>query len=174
MKNGKKLFGMCAVVGGVSLIVVADGIRPVVSDPIPELDAASVKTELADFLPRYILTLEGDGDQAITDLYVADDRFTWFTDGKALYTSSQDVVESLDGLEASGVELRTELAGTTIVPLSRSLAAISSEFSTRATANGLQAFTFAGVITMVVERQPDGVWKVVRGHSSTPAGPPQE
>jgi|GEM_PF-2416727 len=175
MKSGKKLGGVCvAVVGVVSLVVVADGTRPIVADPMPRVDAGSVKAELEKFLLRYVQTLEGEDAQAVTDLYIDDDRFTWFTDGKALYTSAQDVVKSLDDLEASGVELRTDLANTLVVPLSRTLATISSDFSTRGTVNGQESFAFAGVITMVVERQADGTWKVVRGHSSTPAGPPRE
>lgn len=174
MRSGKKLGVSCtSVVGVAAFIVIADGVRPDLASHAQQFDVGGVRAELEGFLPRYIETLEGDDDRAITALYVADDRFTWFTDGKALYGSSQDVVESLDSLKSSAVEMRTELANTEVIPLSRELATISSEFNTRATTEGQEAFAFAGVITMVVERQTDGAWKVVQGHSSTPADPPR-
>lgn len=174
MGSRRKLAGSCALVIGVtSLVVVADGVRSIAVDPTPEFDSARITDELDGFLPRYIQTLESDNDQAIIDLYVDDDRFTWFTDGQALYTSPQDVLKSLDGLEASGMELHTALTNIRVVPLAQNLATLSAGFSTRATTQGQEAFEYAGVLTMVVERQRDGAWKVVRGHSSTPAGPPR-
>ncbi|UYV11718.1 MAG: nuclear transport factor 2 family protein [Phycisphaera sp.] len=174
MGSRKKFAGSCAlVIGMTSLVVVADGVRSAATDPTPEFDAARVTEELDGFLPGYIRTLESDNNQAIAGLYVADDRFTWFTDGRALYSSAQDVLKSLDGLEASGMELHTALTNVSVVPLAQSLATLSAEFSTRATTEGQEAFAYAGVMTMVVERQADGQWKVVRGHSSTPAGPPR-
>ncbi len=175
MGSRKKLAGSCALVIGVtSLVVVADGVRSFMSEPNPPtFDAAKVKAELEGFTPRYIKVLEGDDNQAILNLYVTDDRFTWFTDGKALYTSPQDVVDSLKGLDQAGFEVRTIVTNASIVPLTSDIAALSAEFGTRATTQGQEAFAYAGVMTMVVERQADGMWKVVRGHSSTPAGPPR-
>lgn len=174
MKHRVKLGVVCvSVVGAAALAVVASGSQPDATDATQQSDLNSVRTELEGFLLRYVETLAGDDDHAIRALYVADDRFTWFTDGRAIYRSSQDVVDGLDSLRASAVELHTDLANTAVLQLSRKHATINSDFSTSAKTEGQEAFAFTGVITMVVERQPDGTWKVVQGHSSTPAGPPR-
>ena len=86
-------------------------------------------------------------------------------------SSPDDVIESLRGY--ADVRFETTNSDLEIVPLSRSLASASMSFRTTLTIPASEDYTFAGVITWLVEKSPEtGAWRVVQGHTSTPGGPP--
>jgi hypothetical protein len=130
-----------------------------------------VVAEALAFLSHYNDTLYGDDEAAIRGLFVADDRFAWFTDGASSYGSADDVLSSLG--QYAGMSFETELSSKEVTPLTPSLAAVSTVFHTTLTIPGADDYVFGGVITWLLERSPDsGAWQVLRGHTSTPGGPP--
>jgi hypothetical protein len=147
-------------------------------------EIARIESEVRAFASHYIETLHGDDEDAIRQLFVADGRFTWFTDGAQSYASGDDVVASLK--RYAGMEFDTTLSDVVVTPLSRTLATLSSRFQTTMAIPNADDYTFGGVITWVLERSADlnstneqvaveesgAVWRVVSGHTSTPGGPP--
>lgn len=128
--------------------------------------------EVSEFLANYEKTLESTDDAEIRRLYVDDGRFAWFTDGRKLYRSPQDIVDALASLRSNGLTLDTVYREVEPMALSENLASLRAEFATQAHTKAGPAFRFAGVITMLLERSPTGQWRVLTGHSSTPGGPP--
>lgn len=133
---------------------------------------SSVEKEVAAFFASYGKTLQRGDAREVRALFVADGRFAWFTDGALRYRTRKDVVKALQGLAAAHTRLETTYSAVSIVPLKRDLATLSAAFRTRALVANGPGFRFSGVVTMLVERSPQGRWRVVRGHSSTPGGPP--
>jgi len=142
-------------------------------DSGPDDTIAVVESAVA-FVERYRDTLESRDLEAVRKLFVDDDRFAWFTDGKKRYASAGDVIRGLEELAASGVMLSTEFSNLKAHALGTSQAAVSTDFQTQGFVGGKEAFQFGGVITMLLEKSVDGRWRVLSGHTSTPAGPPSE
>jgi predicted XRE-type DNA-binding protein len=133
--------------------------------------AGQVKQQVSAFLTHYIQTLERKDEQAVRALFVSDDRLAWFTDGKRSYSSADEVLAGMQRYDSMRFE--TTLADVRVLPLGANLASADSTFVTRLTIPGSAGRTFGGVITWLVEKDPaSGDWKVLRGHTSTPGGPP--
>lgn len=178
------LAGALTAAGLGLLLVAASQAEPAVpAAQVAPTGGAAVSQELTDaarervvaealaFLSRYNHTLYGDDEAAIRGLFVADERFAWFTDGALSYGSADDVLTALG--RYAGMTFATELSSKEVTPLSPSLAAVSTAFDTTLTIPGADDYTFGGVITWLLERSPaSGTWRVLRGHTSTPGGPP--
>ena len=142
------------------------------SDLDPD-DSDIVVEEVEAFLAHYIETLESKNEEAIRDLFVADDRFAWFTDGKRSYSTPEDVLAGMRRYDE--VEFKTALSEVHVVPVSAMLASVWSDFRTKLTIPGADDFEYGGVITWLVEKDRNaGTWRVLLGHTSTPGGPPSD
>jgi hypothetical protein len=136
-------------------------------------DDGSVKTEVSAFFAHYLETLESRDAEAIRTLFVADDRFAWFTDGVKSYSTPDDVIAGLSVY--AHLYFETTLSETRVVPLGASLASARSKFNTTLTSAQPDdwEYEYGGVITWLLEKDPEsGEWKVILGHTSTPGGPP--
>lgn len=133
--------------------------------------AAQVENEVKAFLEHYIATLEGGAERGVRELFVADDRFGWFTDGVQSYATADDVLAGMRRF--AGITFKTTMSDVGVKPITATLAIAESKFHTRLTLPGSETHEYGGVITWVLERAgTDGPWKVLEGHTSTPGGPP--
>lgn len=132
-----------------------------------------IEAEVSAFVAHYVETLEGGDEPAIRELFVADDRFEWFTDGARSYASAEDVLAGMRRF--AGVRFETTVSELRVVPLSESLASARSGFKTELSLPDGTLHEYGGVITWLVERDPEGgPWRVLLGHTSTPGGPPAD
>ena len=141
-------------------------VRPAKSQGETVSSQEQVRTEARAFLTHYKKTIEGDDSEAIRELFVDDGRFAWFTDGERRYTSADEVLAGLAGLE--GMTFSTDVSEVEVVPLTTGLAHARTAFHTKLHRGGAVVFEFDGVTTWLLERQKDGEWRVVTGHTSTP------
>jgi len=144
---------------------------------VTSLALAAPRTEPArpplEFLRAYLDDLERAEPSDVRRHYADDGRFAWFTDGVRRYDDADAVARGLEEVRASGVRLRTALENPETVELAPGLVAVRAGFKTSGlTPGGDEAFAFAGVMTLILERDGRGAWRIVQGHSSTPAGPP--
>ncbi|MGE3180824.1 MAG: nuclear transport factor 2 family protein [Phycisphaerae bacterium] len=157
--------------GGVLTLLVI-GVIATCGTTVYVAEDTDAEKELRAFVDRYKNTIEADDMEAIRDLYVADKRFAWFTDGRLLYKTRDDIVDSFNGFAASGMTFSTELTDVRETPLGDDFATIDMSFATKANVREGQGFSYAGAMTMVLERSADKKWRIISGHSSTPGGPP--
>lgn len=137
----------------------------------PDPEHAGVETQARAFLDHYILTLEAGDEDAIRALFVADDRFAWFTDGARSYASPEDVLAGMKRFNA--LRFETTLSDVRIVPLGAALASARSSFRTHIEIPGSEDQAFGGCITWLLEKDSvSGQWRVLLGHTSTPGQPP--
>ncbi|MEO1228463.1 MAG: nuclear transport factor 2 family protein [Myxococcota bacterium] len=151
--------------------VAADQIRTMrLVEEGPSRPSSVVEFEAKAFLAEYFETLRKGDEDAIRALYVKDGRFRWDTDGDTSYRSGDDVLASLRG--SQGLEFDTQCGSMEVVVASPSHAHVRCDFSTRALrSDGAPVFSFGGVMTFFIERQIDGPWAVVRGHTSSLRAP---
>lgn len=132
-----------------------------------------IDSEVRLFLKQYLQTLEGGDEEAIRRLYVDDERFMWFSDGAVSYRSPDDVLNGLNRF--ASIKFHTDISDVEVVPLTPAYATASTGFSTELEIPGAENYTFGGVITFLLERdEASGRWAVLRGHTSTPGGPPDD
>lgn len=132
--------------------------------------ARATAVDVARFLTHYIATLEARDPDAVRALFVDDERFAWFTDGERSYASPDEVLAGMQ--RYAELTFRTQLSDVQITPLDPRHAAASTRFVTELSGAEMPAYRYGGVITLIVERT-DGGWRILRGHTSTPAGPPR-
>lgn len=163
--------GPCALLAVAALAVPAltASARP---EPTAEEAPRSVQ-QVKDFLAGYLAALESRDEDALPDMFVADGRFRWFTDGALSYASATDV---LDGMrQYGGARFATVLTDVRVVLLGERHASASATFRTDLTIPGADDHSYGGVITWVLEREAERErWRIVTGHTSTPGGPPRE
>jgi len=134
-------------------------------------DCSRAEAEVKAFVSHYIQTLEARDEDAIRELFVADDRFAWFTDGARSYDSADDVIAGMRHYR--DVRFKTTLSGVRVILLGGSHASVRSKFQTELTMPGSRNHAYGGVITWILEkRMSRGEWRVVLGHTSTPGAPP--
>ena len=133
---------------------------------LTDAERARVESEASDFLASYLEVIGGDDPEAIRGLYVDDERFAWFTDGEKRYTSADDVLAGLAGME--GKTLSTDVSEVEVVPLTPELAHARTVFHTEINQGGALVFEYEGVITWLLEEAEGGEWRVLTGHTSTP------
>lgn len=130
--------------------------------------------EVRRFVEAHRLATERRDARALRPMYAPAERFTWYEDGAPRYTSVDEVLAGLAAFPPE-MPLRTTYAGVTVEPLGADAARAAMRFETTAGA-GPDAFSFDGVMTMVLERTAEG-WRIVSGHTSTGgagAGPGRE
>ena len=110
--------------------------------------------------------IESNDTEAIRGLYVADERFAWFTDGVKKYTSADDVIAGLASMQ--GMKFSTEVSDVEVVPLTPDLAHARTVFRTKILQGETVVYEFSGVITWLLEEVQAGEWRVLTGHTSTP------
>lgn len=133
---------------------------------LDESDRARITAEVTDFLAHYLTVLEAGDSEAIRELYVADERFAWYTDGEKRYATVDELLASLAGME--GMTFSTESSEVEVLPLTPELSHASSAFQTKITQGERVVFEYGGVITWLLERSGGDRWRVLRGHTSTP------
>ena len=134
-----------------------------------DVDHVAVADEARAFAAHYIATLESRDEEALRALFVADDRFAWYTDGALSYASADDVLTGMGAY--AGISFKTALADVTPVVLSAQHVSLRTRFETTLMIPNTDNFIYSGVITMLLEKRNEA-WRVVLGHTSTPDGPP--
>ncbi len=158
---------LVAVLGAFAL--VASPLLPTHQDAAPE--HAAIAAEARVFATHYIETLEGKNEDAIRTLFVADERFAWYTDGALSYADADDVIAGMRAY--AGITFKTTLADITPVVLDSRRVSLRTRFETTLTIPNADDFTYGGVITWLLEKsEHDNSWRVLLGHTSTPSGPP--
>lgn len=125
-----------------------------------------VKAEVAAFLDHYLKAIGARDESAIRASYVVDDRFAWIEEGRVRYRTATEVLAGLATLP-TGTPIRTELKDLTVVTVGQTGAHAWASFSTTI-GSPPSGFTFGGAISMVLEKD-SGAWRIVGGHSSSPA-----
>lgn len=138
---------------------------------LSQAEKARIVEEAISFLSDYGAALESGDQDKVRDLFVPDARFSWNTDGRKVYANPDQLLQSLGKLSSSGTVFRTEYSDVEAIALTGGLAFVSAGFQTKATIEGGGGFAFGGIVTMLIERFEDR-WRVVKGHTSTPGGPP--
>ena len=133
------------------------------ADP-PGDGPADTVAEVTAFLDSYRAALDGRDTLALPSFYVDDDRFAWLEDGEVRYRSAAQVAASLSALP-EGMSVRTAYDETVVRSVGADGATATMQFLTQI-GEGPSAFEFGGVISMTLERGPDG-WRIVTGHTST-------
>ena len=133
------------------------------ADP-PGDGPADTVDEVTAFLDSYRAALDGRDTLALPSFYVGDGRFAWLEDGEIRYRSAAEVSASLSSLP-EGMRVSTDYQGTIVQPVGAGVATATMQFLTQI-GEGPSAFEFGGVISMTLERGPDG-WRIVTGHTST-------
>ena len=122
-------------------------------DAVPPEDAgAMVKREIKTFLEHYRTTTAAGDGAALRKLYVADERFAWFSDGRLRYATPGELVKALVGVQASDFVLNTTYSNNRTTPLTKNLASVSMSFRTDAKSAAGPGFSYAGAITLLLER----------------------
>ena len=155
-----------------ALLVVSPAVDASAQDEPGSERLRAVAVEVTAFVAHYNKTLEGGDEEAIRALFVADDRFAWFTDGAKSYSSSDDVLMAMR--RYAGIRFETSVSNVDVVPLSASMASVRSNFRTELTIPDADNYEYGGVITWLLEKSStSGAWQVLLGHTSTPGGPPR-
>lgn len=128
---------------------------------------SEIELEVREFLTIYGESLASRDEAAIRQVYVDDERMAWFEDGSLKYQSVEDVLTSLKSIPA-GMKIETEYTDLQVEVLGTNIATASAKFDTKVTAEGSPAFGWAGAMTMLLEKGPNG-WRLLSGHSSTPS-----
>ncbi len=166
--NAARSFGKFCTILGLAVIAVL----PVgCASSTGKTSFTRIEIEVKAFISHYITTLERGEREDIRSLFIADDRFAWYTDGAQSYASADDVLAGMDRF--AGIRFRTDISRIHVVPITASLASVRSNFVTTLTIPGKDNYEYSGVITWLVEKvQTSGKWRVHLGHTSTPGGPP--
>ncbi len=125
-------------------------------------EAGDVGAGVRTTVQRYLQAVETRDTSAIRAVFVEDDRLAWLEGGEVRYRSVDAMLASLSGFPPDAT-LRTRLEGLTIVPAGSDAAHAWARFET--TVSGAGGFSFAGALSLVLERTPEG-WRIVGGHSS--------
>jgi hypothetical protein len=158
-----------ATVCAIGALVLGLGTRAASSQEAVSKENAgvTVKQEIKVFLEHYRQTTAGEDEAAIRQLYVSDDRFAWFSDGRIRYASPDDLVKALADVQSSDFVLNTTYSNNRTTPLTKKLASVSMSFQTEAKSAQGPGFSYAGAITLLLERSDTGAWKIVQAHTST-------
>lgn len=153
--------GLVAVAGALAWSFDGESVR---QDP-----QGSIESEVKAFLARYLEAIESSDVDGLREALASDGRFSWYTDGVKAYASVDDVVAGLQRFRGS--EARTDLSSIEVVSIGDRWASVRSEFRTELSFGGGGTHEFGGVITWLLEKERGG-WRLLLGHTSTPAGPP--
>jgi ketosteroid isomerase-like protein len=127
-------------------------------------DPAAVELEIVPLIDLYGRAFNDRDTVTIRGMYVDDERFSWYEDGRLRYRNADDILRAIRNL--GDMDIRTQWLDRKVVPLSPTLASLRLGFVTRINLSNGTEMEFRGVQTMVVERTSGG-WRIVNGHTST-------
>lgn len=163
-----RALSVAAVSVGVVFAALQDGAR---DSALDEQQRSALAADAVAYVERHVAVLEARDEDLVRAQFVDDERFAWFTDGALQYASADAVLAGMRSYE--GVRFETELSGVRAIVLSAEHTSVRSRFETRLTIPGTDDVRYGGVITWLLERDTDeSTWRVLLGHTSTPAGPP--
>lgn len=157
-----------------ALVILAAGCASGSRESAGQREELEHRAAALAFLDQFDDAAERSDPEVLAALCIDDGRFAWITDGEVRYHSPEEMVRGLEGVRAQGMSFETSYSDVDTLLLSARHALLTASFKTDATVTSAAGFTFAGVVTMILERSPDGEFRLVRGHTSTPAGPPQD
>lgn len=152
---------------GLALLIVAASSCSSSSDMAAPGTSQNPEQEIAAFLDSYTAAFSDLDTTLVRSLYVDDGRFIWLEDGKVQYQSPDAILDGLAALPPN-MQVETNLIEPVITVLSDTLATVQSRFESRFYGPSGEGFAFGGVLSMVLERSASG-WRIVSGHTSTPA-----
>jgi hypothetical protein len=100
-------------------------------------------------------------------LYADEPRFRWVASG-IVEARSVDQIRKHFAALPPGTRVENTYQGTEITPLAPGVAMVTTLFQTRLVDPQGGGFAFGGALTMTLIERPDG-WKILNGHSSSPA-----
>ena len=127
-------------------------------------DPAAVEAEIAPLIDLYGRAFNDRDTTTIRGMYLDDERFSWYEDGRLRYRNADDVLRAIRNL--GDMNIRTQWMDRRVVPLSPTLASLRLGFLTRINLSNGTEIELLGVQTMVVEKTDEG-WQIVNGHTST-------
>jgi hypothetical protein len=135
------------------------------AQPSPD---GGLTAEVGAFLEDYLSAMDARDTDRVRSAVVGDGRFVWIEDGDVRYRGTAELVA---GLEAFPLDapIRTELGDLSVAPVGATAAHAWGTFTT-SVGTGPGSFSFAGAISVVVERH-GGSWRMVGGHTSSPRHP---
>jgi len=125
-------------------------------------DPENLRTEVRATVEGYLQAVATRDTAAIRAVFVDDGRLAWLEGGEVRYRAVDAMLASLAEFPPEAT-LRTRLEDLTIVPAGSDAAHAWARFET--TVSGSGGFSFAGALSLVLERTPEG-WRIVGGHSS--------
>ena len=131
---------------------------------VVEPERPALAEDVEGFLDSYLRAIEARDEVSLRNFYADDGRFVWIEDGKVRYRSAEDILAGLAALP-SDAKIRTEYEDREVVPVGGNGARFSAKFRT-VIGEGPGAFEFGGMMTMALERGPNG-WRIVGGHTSS-------
>ncbi len=131
----------------------------------PEALPGDLEARVASELDQYLAGIASRDAEGLRRAYVADERFAWIEDGSVAYRTVGDVLAGLAAFP-SATPILTELEGLEVVPIGTDGAHSWARFRTTI-GEGEDAFSFAGIMSMVWERDGDR-WRILGGHTSSP------
>lgn len=129
-----------------------------------QLHSEGIKSEVADFLESYLTAIEVRDSALLRTMYVDDGRFEWIEDGKIRYRSAGELLEGLATFPTNST-IHTEISSLETGHVGATGAIIAARFRS-VIGEGMSAYEFGGMMTMVLERGPTG-WRIVGGHTSS-------
>jgi len=129
-----------------------------------ERTAQMVESEVETFLGAYRTAIDAKQIERLRTMYVDDGRFRWIEDGQVRYRSPEDVMAALAALP-NDAGIQTEYENTEVTVVGTRSASAGSTFRTTM-GEGPSAYSFGGMITMVLEQGAEG-WRIVEGHTSS-------
>ncbi|MEZ5978721.1 MAG: nuclear transport factor 2 family protein [Planctomycetota bacterium] len=132
---------------------------------------AGAESDVENTVRAAVAAIERRDEPAVRRAFVEDDRLRWYTDGALAYASVDAMLASMASY--GSVRFATELEDVEVVVLARKSAAASAAFTTELSGPGVDDVRYGGVLTWVLEHDDaTDTWRIVRGHTSTPGGPP--
>jgi hypothetical protein len=135
----------------------------------PELavsDVAAIREDAREFLDEFARLGRAGRLDSLSRLYSTDSTFRFYESGALRYLTADSVRAALLALPA-GTTLHTSFSETTISALGTGLATVGTRFTTAFGDSLSTTFSFTGVMTLILRREPEG-WRILSGHSSVP------
>lgn len=153
-----------------SAVVFATGCM-IRAEPDGPPAGTDLQSELSAFLAEYNAALNRRDPDELRRFYVDDARFIWLEQGQIRYRSVAEVLASVAQFPPDWT-LDTRFSEVHAASQGSNGAHLSAHFTTRV-GEPPEGFSYAGVLSMALERRHGG-WRIVGGHSSSPPPDPGE
>jgi len=131
----------------------------------PGLDAASADADVRGLLTRWERAFESRNEVEVRAVLRDDDRFVWLEDGQARYRSVDSIVAAL-GAFPDDLRFDYSVSDIGVVPLAPNAVWVRMSTRTEIFQSDATVSEFRGVVTMLVERDAEGVWRISSAHTS--------